>query len=199
MQSRNNMGFAAVPFVVVAIILFLVYNHSPKGGPNPLAGLTAGHSSGSVHPRNLGTPKTDGSYVYTPDCGQLNTPSVLGNVRVIVAVASADHVSAQTAVADSIHESCVSNTSVGDNGCSIGLFQLNACGGEGNGMSVGEREDPWTNAETALTRFRAEEGSTSDPGWQAAEAENPADKPGYAADVDSLLGPAATLIRDAGG
>lgn len=34
---------------------------------------------------------------------------------------------------------------VGDSGCSVGLYQLNACGGLGNGMGD-SRYDPWTNA-----------------------------------------------------
>lgn len=95
------------------------------------------------------------------------------------------------ALATAMAESGLNPTIVGDNGCSHGLFQLNTCGGEGQGMSLSELNDPYTNAVTALRQFalvaQQNPGITSDPGAWAAAAQRPADPSGYAVRVNNLL------------
>src|SRR5205823_1081411 len=51
-------------------------------------------------------------------------------------------------------ESTGNPNAVGDNGCSIGLFQLNRCGGQGAGYSAYSLRDPATNAQVAAQYIR---------------------------------------------
>jgi hypothetical protein len=119
------------------------------------------------------------------------------NVRTVAQIAQSLGVDPATAVADMLVESGGNNTVTGDNGHSVGLFQLND-GGEGAGMSVAQRQDPTTNATVALTQFAALQGQYSDPGQLAAAAEGPADKPAYAMKVDQDLTQARQLLAQAG-
>jgi hypothetical protein len=44
---------------------------------------------------------------------------------------------------------------IGDNGCSVGLFQLNRCVGQGTGYTVEQLKDPLFNAQIAAQRIGA--------------------------------------------
>src|SRR5262249_261868 len=94
------------------------------------------------------------------------------------------------ALAVAMAESGLNPKARGDGGHSIGLFQLNDQG-EGAGMSVAQREDPYTNAVTALRQFAAvaaqDPSVINDPGRWAALAQRPADPDGYATRVNNLL------------
>jgi len=46
-------------------------------------------------------------------------------------------------------ESLANPQAIGDGGCSIGLFQLNRCGGQGQGYTVAQLQDPVFNAQLA--------------------------------------------------
>lgn len=95
------------------------------------------------------------------------------------------------ALAVAVAESGLDPNAVGDQGCSHGLFQLNTCGGEGQGMSLAELQDPYTNALTALRQFaavaQANPGIVNDPGAWAAQAQRPADPTSYAQRVNNLI------------
>lgn len=85
-------------------------------------------------------------------------------------------------------ESGLNPNAIGDNGHSVGLYQLNDQG-EGAGMSVAQRQDPLTNARVALARvgavYRANPGL--DWGQIAAAAQRPANQQAYAARVDAAV------------
>lgn len=56
------------------------------------------------------------------------------------------------AVANAWHESTWYEKAIGDGVCSVGLFQLNACGGAGDGLSTAYRQDPYNNTRTIIER-----------------------------------------------
>ncbi len=122
--------------------------------------------------------------------------TLLENVRIVAEIAKKYGVDPVTAVADMLVESGGNNKAIGDNGHSVGLFQLNDQG-EGIGMSVAERQDPTRNAEIALSHF-AKANSGEDPGVVAYNAERPADRSAYVAKVDASLGEARNLLKQAG-
>lgn len=100
------------------------------------------------------------------------------------------HVPYNVALAVAMAESGLNPNAIGDNGHSVGLFQLNDQG-EGAGMTVAQRQDPYRNALIALRQFAAvaqqDPSITSDPGRWAATAQRPADPTGYATRVNNLL------------
>lgn len=115
-------------------------------------------------------------------------------VPIITSVAQGDGVDPVLAVADAVHESGLNPGEVGDNGTSVGLYQLH-WGGELNALgadfqtAAAAASNPQTNAGVALAQFAAVEQanpSITDPGQIAALAERPADPSSYAAAVDSL-------------
>lgn len=117
-----------------------------------------------------------------------------GNPTILAAIAKAAQetgVPYNVALATAIAESGLDPTATGDNGCSHGLFQLNTCGGEGQGMTLDQMQDPYTNAKRALEQFAAvaaaDPSVTSDPGKWAAEAQRPQDPTNYALRVNNLL------------
>lgn len=130
----------------------------------------------------------------------------LSNIRTIVEVAKEKGIDPALAVATSLIETggTFDNKIVGDNGHSIGLFQLND-GGEGYGVSLADKQDPRHNAEIALgvmaqyldkaTDFD-HNGSISG-GEIAASAQRPADQAGYAQKVDAAIPEAQALIEQA--
>lgn len=112
-------------------------------------------------------------------------PSV---VAAIVQAAREQGVDPVLALATAFQESGLNPNAVGDQGCSIGLFQLNTCGGEGVGLSSAQLHDPLTNARRALSEFAAVQ--RSNPGLSggalAAAAQRPANPSAYAAAVNSI-------------
>lgn len=117
-----------------------------------------------------------------------------GNPTILAAIAKAAQetgVPYNVALAVATAESGLDPTATGDQGCSHGLFQLNACEGEGVGMTDAQMADPYTNALTALQRFAAvaqqNPGITTDPGAWAAAAQRPADPTSYATRVNNLI------------
>lgn len=114
------------------------------------------------------------------------SPAQQSNVQAIINVANKLGVNARLAVADSYHESGLSDAATGDNGSSFGLFQLHRGGELGSNTEAWAR-DPINNATRALTVFAANKDKYSDPGQLAAASERPANQPAYAAAVDALF------------
>ena len=84
-------------------------------------------------------------------------------------------------------ESGLNPAAIGDQGNSVGLYQLNSQG-EGAGLSIAQRQDPTQNATIALaSRARSSVNLTADPGAIAAAAQRPANPAAYAAAVDAAL------------
>jgi len=117
-----------------------------------------------------------------------------GNPTILSAIAKAAQetgVPYNVALAVATAESGLDPSATGDQGCSHGLFQLNACEGEGVGMTDAQMADPYTNALTALQRFAAvaagDPSITSDPGKWAAAAQRPQDPTTYATRVNNLV------------
>lgn len=96
----------------------------------------------------------------------------------------------EVALAIAHQESGLNYASIGDNGHSIGLFQLNDQG-EGAGMSVAAREDPVTNARIALTQVANVMKQNPSLSWGeiAAAAQRPADRQSYAQAINTALAP----------
>ena len=83
---------------------------------------------------------------------------------------------------------------VGDQGCSIGVFQLNTCTGEGVGVPDYVLHDPYLNAKIALQQVVAVQKQHPEytPGQIAAAAQRPADPTGYASAVNGFFDQAQT-------
>lgn len=94
----------------------------------------------------------------------------------------------ELAIAVAQQESGMDPASIGDQGHSIGLFQLNDQG-EGAGMSIAAREDPVTNARIALTQIANVMKQNPNQSWGqiAAAAQRPADPTGYASSIDNAI------------
>lgn len=134
-----------------------------------------------------GKPLTSTQQTYGYNLGGGN-PDVMS---AIAKAAQATGVPYNVALAVAVAESGLDPTAVGDQGCSHGLFQLNACAGEGVGMTLSDMQDPYKNALKALQQFAAvaqqNPGITADPGAWAAAAQRPADPTNYATRVNNLL------------
>jgi hypothetical protein len=91
------------------------------------------------------------------------------------------------ALAMARQESGLDPHAVGDQGHSIGLFQLNDQG-MGFGLTPAQRQDPWLNADIALRSLASSRGRYPDPGQWAAASQKPFDPVGYAAKIDAALG-----------
>lgn len=122
-----------------------------------------------------------------------------GSTDVVQAITQAANqlgVPVQVAIAIAQQESGLDPNAVGDNGHSIGLFQLYDQG-EGAGMTDAQRRDPLTNAMTALKEVAAV--AQQHPGWSwgqiAAAAQRPADQAGYAASVNAKLQAAGAPVQ----
>lgn len=109
--------------------------------------------------------------------------------QIITNIANSLGVNANLAIAIAQQESGLNPNAIGDNGNSVGLYQLNS-NGEGAGLTVAQREDPSQNATIALKEVAAVAAQHPDwtPGQIAAAAQRPADQSGYAAAVNKLLG-----------
>ncbi|MBS1956270.1 MAG: M15 family metallopeptidase [Cyanobacteria bacterium SZAS-4] len=168
------------------------------GGGGGHSGGGGGHSSGGGGGSSGGGDSSSSS-TSVPD-------DKLSNIRTIVEVAKEKGIDPALAVATSLIETggTFDNKIVGDNGHSIGLFQLND-GGEGYNVSLADKQDPRHNAEIALgvmaqyldkaTDFD-HNGSISG-GEIAASAQRPADQAGYAQKVDAAIPEAQALIEQA--
>jgi Transglycosylase SLT domain len=113
--------------------------------------------------------------------------------QIITNIANSLGVAPNLAVAIAQQESGLNPNAIGDNGNSVGLFQLND-NGEGAGLTVAQREDPTTNATIALKEVAAVAAQHPNwtPGQIAAAAQRPADPGTYANDVNKLLGNSAS-------
>ena len=133
-----------------------------------------------------GKPLTSSQQTYGQNLGG-GSPAVLSALSQAAKDAGVPY---NVALAVAMAESGLDPKAVGDNGDSIGLFQLNIHG-EGAGMSVAQREDPYQNALIALRQFAAvaaaDPSVTSDPGRWAALAQRPEDPSGYATRVNNLI------------
>jgi len=105
----------------------------------------------------------------------------------IARVAREVGVPAELALAVAAQESDLDPNAVGDNGKSVGLFQLHEAG-MGSGMG-NTRYDPEVNARTALGALAAtiRANPTLSPGTLAARSQRPADPLGYARAVDQKV------------
>jgi len=114
------------------------------------------------------------------------SPAVLAAIQ---QAAQREGVPLNLALAIAAVESGYNPNAIGDNGHSVGLYQLNDAG-EGAGMTVAQRENPLANALTALSRVGAvlRTQPNIDPGQAAALAQRPANPGGYAARVNAILG-----------
>lgn len=63
------------------------------------------------------------------------------------------------ALVNAYSESQFYPSAVGDNGCSVGLFQLNACGGRGDGMSKEDRKNPEINIQKIISDIKKNRGT----------------------------------------
>src|SRR5215472_5705954 len=77
---------------------------------------------------------------YAQNLGGTGDPAVL---QALAKAAQDAGVPYNVALAVAVAESGLDPNAVGDHGCSHGLFQLNTCGGEGEGMSMSELQDPY--------------------------------------------------------
>lgn len=107
-------------------------------------------------------------------------------LQIIAQVAESMGIDPNFAIAVARYESNLNPDAIGDNGNSVGLFQLNAQG-EGAGMTVAQREDPATNARIALTQIKTvmEQHPDWSPGQIAAAAQRPADQAAYAQAINN--------------
>lgn len=110
------------------------------------------------------------------------------NQQLIVGLAGRRGEDPALALATGTQESGLRHDAVGDNGCSIGTFQSNRCGGAGVGYSVAELMDPERNAEHFFDRVSRARRSCigCTPGEIAYAAQRPADRAGYIAKVNAL-------------
>ncbi|HEY9731409.1 MAG TPA: transglycosylase SLT domain-containing protein [Drouetiella sp.] len=166
------------------------------GGGDSGAGGGGGSSGGGGGGGSSDATPASGGTSYDGASTSVDQKTLLENVKIVAEIAKKDGVDPATAVADMLVESGGNNKAIGDNGHSVGLFQLNDQG-EGAGMSVAERQDPTRNAEIALSHF-AKANSGEDPGVVAYNAERPADRAAYVGKVDASLGEARTLLKQAG-
>jgi cell wall-associated NlpC family hydrolase len=113
-------------------------------------------------------------------------------VSIIVQVANQLGIPPALALAIAQQESGMDPNAVGGSSAqpSYGLFQLEVNGGEGDGLSMQQLLDPWTNAHVALSTVAAV--YRAHPNWSygdiAAAAQRPANPGAYAASVNALVG-----------
>jgi hypothetical protein len=109
--------------------------------------------------------------------------------QLITRIAAEEGVDPALAIAMARQESGLNPSAVGDQGHSVGLFQLND---QGMGYGMGQaRYDPETNARTALRSLAQtiqKNPGVRDPGRLAAMSQRPADPNGYARSINAMLG-----------
>lgn len=118
-------------------------------------------------------------------------------VATVVSTAQGLGVDPLTALADSLQESGLDPTAVGDSGSSFGLFQLHR-GGELGSLTPTQAFDPATNASVALGEFASVAKSSPglSPGALAAAAERPANPGPYAAAVNADYASLASSVGE---
>jgi murein DD-endopeptidase MepM/ murein hydrolase activator NlpD len=126
--------------------------------------------------------------------GQLGKPKNLTDaqwqvVQGVLRAAQELGIPSQLALAIAQKESEFDGSAVGDNGCSIGVMQLNTCGGEGAGLPDYVLHDPYLNARTALQQVK--QVMQQHPDWSmgqiAAAAQRPGDPQGYAGAINNFV------------
>jgi soluble lytic murein transglycosylase-like protein len=124
-----------------------------------------------------------------PGLSATSSPSNI--TQIISQIATSLGIDPAIALATAYVESKWNPNAIGDNGHSVGLFQLHDQG-EGAGMSVSQRSDPILNAQIALTQFarvrQQNPGIVNNPGLWAALAQRPADRADYANAVNGYFG-----------
>jgi TP901 family phage tail tape measure protein len=173
------------------------------------AKLAAGISSPStVAAAEVGAPLADGVIQGFVDRLGSGNSTIGEAVRAIVTTALKYGEDPTIALALAKAESNLNPSAIGDSGHSVGLFQLHDQG-QGAGMSVALRQDPWANAEKFLSQhgalFEALNGNYSGPELAArfgVAAEKPKDQSGavYAQayrEIAAALGPLQDLYAKA--
>ncbi len=119
--------------------------------------------------------------------GSRPVPAPSGLIATIERIANAFGIDPNLALATALAESNLNPNAVGDGGTSFGLFQLHQ-GGELGSMTSTQAFNPVTNTTTALAEFRAviaaNPNGFATPGDLAAAAQRPADRTGYATEVN---------------
>jgi len=116
------------------------------------------------------------------------------NAKIVAQVARSMGVDPATAIAAMLVESGGNSKAIGDHGTSFGLFQLHK-GGELGKMSPQQAFDPEANARVALSYFK--KGEQQNPGTMVANAQRPADRAGYARQINARMAQARQLLQQA--
>jgi hypothetical protein len=149
--------------------------------------ILQGPNGAYINPASMMTALKNGTSV--PGLSATSGPSDV--MQTITNVANSLGIDPAIALADAYVESKFNANAIGDNGHSVGLFQLHDAG-EGAGMSIAQRENPELNAEIALTQFArvkaANPGIVNNPGLWAALAQRPANQQAYANAVNGVFG-----------
>ncbi|MCA9800636.1 MAG: transglycosylase SLT domain-containing protein [Cyanobacteria bacterium HKST-UBA02] len=125
----------------------------------------------------------------------VDSQTLLNNVRTVVDVAERHGVDPNLAVAMMLVESGGDNRAVGDGGTSFGLFQLHRGGMLTEaGLSRDQAFDPRVNAEVSIGHLAEIDQNYADPGRAAAASQRPAHPQEYARRVNANLDDAARLV-----
>jgi soluble lytic murein transglycosylase-like protein len=119
----------------------------------------------------------------------------VANARLIASIARQMGVDPVLAIATAWQESGLKNSATGDGGTSFGLYQLHE-GGELGSHSAQWARNPRNNIRQALSVFAQVQHQTGlRGGAEAAAAQRPADRSGYASAVNAGLGNARQLLQ----
>jgi len=125
----------------------------------------------------------------------VDSQTLLNNVRTVVDVAERHGVDPNLAVAMMLVESGGDNRAVGDGGTSFGLFQLHRGGMLTEaGLSRDQAFDPRVNAEVSIGHLAEIDQNYADPGRAAAASQRPAHRQEYARRVNANMDDAARLV-----
>lgn len=125
----------------------------------------------------------------------VDSQTLLNNVRTVVDVAERHGVDPNLAVAMMLVESGGDNRAVGDGGTSFGLFQLHRGGMLTEaGLSRDQAFDPRVNAEVSIGHLAEIDQNYADPGRAAAASQRPAHPQEYARRVNANMDDAARLV-----
>lgn len=115
------------------------------------------------------------------------TAALAAHWPLVLALSVSYGVDPHLSLAMAFKESRGDASALGDNGCSVGLYQLNWCAGLGMGYTPEQLMDPQLNAEIAIAHLAATPRDGLTAGQWAARSQHPADPAGYAAAIDRLL------------
>jgi|SRR5215469_12475315 len=147
------------------------------------AGTTPGAVQGA--PPRVPKPATPNR---TPGGIPTNIPSWV--VQGVLMAARDTGIPYELALAIVQQESQFNPNAVGDDGCSVGVAQLNTCAGEGVDVPPYMLNDPYQNAKISFTHVK--EVMQAHPDWTwgqiAAGAQRPRDQQGYATAINQYVG-----------